>query len=198
MNIFEQIETTLPNMDGWCSVEKGKVLAMIVLAMKPSLCVEIGVWGGRSALPVALALKQNNSGKLVAIDAWSPKASVEGYDEKNADWWREQNHEIIYQKFLDLIHKNNVANFVSVARMKSDDYDLSKEIQYLHIDGQHTIQALTDVERYAVKVSKHGICVMDDILWDGGGVIKAVEKLKEFGFQELFKLGTGAVFQKYV
>lgn len=196
MNIFETIESNLPNMDGWCSVEKGKVLAMLVLATKPAVCVEIGVWGGRSALPVALALRQNGSGKLIAIDSWSPQASVEGYDKANSDWWKEQDHEAIYQKFLNTISRHQVGGFVEVVRSKSDDYALQTECQYLHVDGQHTIQALNDVERYATKVSLHGIVVMDDIEWSGGGVAKAVERLKEIGFQELFKLGTGAVFQR--
>jgi predicted O-methyltransferase YrrM len=195
--IFDRIECTIPNMAGWCSVEKAKTMAMLVMAMKPKVCVEIGVFAGRSTIPVAMALKENGGGKLIAIDAWSAMASIENETEQNREWWGKRvDYQAIYKAFLNSIELAGVSYYVSAFKLKSDSFDPPVRIDFLHIDGSHTIQAVKDVERFACKVPVHGIVVMDDLDWDGGGVLKALEKLKEMGFQELFKLGTGAVYQR--
>ncbi len=72
-----------------------------------------------------------------------------------------------------------------------------QEIDLLHIDGQHTEQAVKDVDRFARNVRRGGICCMDDIEWanDGDQQVKAaVERLKELGFVEKYPVGTGAMF----
>ena len=55
--LLANIVTTCGTMHGWATAEKCCTLASLVLANKPALAVEIGVWGGRSLLPVAMAMK---------------------------------------------------------------------------------------------------------------------------------------------
>jgi hypothetical protein len=41
-----------------------------------------------------------------------------------------------------------------------------------------------------------GLLFADDLNWTGGGVLRAVAKLKTMGFIELYRLDTGAMFQR--
>ena len=40
----------------------------MVLALRPAVVVEIGVWRGSSLLPMALALKELGRGQIVGVD----------------------------------------------------------------------------------------------------------------------------------
>lgn len=195
-NLTHKIATVVPTITGWCSVEKAQDLALAVLKTKSSISVEIGVWGGRSLVPIALAHKEQKHGVVWAIDPWSPTASTEGYDKVNADWWGAQNHELVYQNFIATLAQHGVADFVRVIRRKSDDVIPPDKICLLHVDGQHTDQAVKDIERFAVKVVIGGYVFVDDIQWSGGGVGRAVEKLLSMGFVKVFDRDTGAMFQR--
>lgn len=196
MTIFDEIETTIPNMMGWCSVEKAKTMAMLVMALKPMVCIEIGVFAGRSAIPIAMALKQNGFGKLIAIDAWSAEASIEAETDVNKDWWGTKlDYGSIYNQFVATMTKTNVRAFVEVIRGKSQDYKITGPIDFAHIDGNHSDPAIADVAKFGPAITKKGIVVMDDLDWVQGKVVIAAENLKRMGFQELFRLGSGAVYQ---
>jgi len=197
MTLFDRISTFIKNCPhGWASEEKGVSLAAAVLTMRPEICVEIGVWGGKSAIPIALALKEVGRGVLWAIDPWSPQASAAGQTEKNSQWWGEQDHELIYQYFLKNIEDTATQSCIRVIRQKSDDVQPPKQIGLFHCDGNHSDQAIRDVERFAPNVRTGGLVFMDDIQWEGGGVLRAVAKLKSFGFVSLYKMDTGELFQR--
>src|ERR1700690_4133454 len=51
--LFVQICSTIPTMDGWATLEKVCTFASLALAIKPNLCLEVGVFAGRSLIPVA-------------------------------------------------------------------------------------------------------------------------------------------------
>src|SRR5271170_6961170 len=84
--MFSRIATTLPTLDGWATSEKGCTLAALVLANKPKLVVEIGVFAGRSLLPMALALKANGSGKVIGIDPYDSQESAKDEFPDSAVW----------------------------------------------------------------------------------------------------------------
>src|SRR5215472_10241974 len=69
--------------------DSSNLLYGIVRSMKPSVCVEIGSASGQSTCYIGLALKENNSGMLYAIDPhiptyWSDDDSIDTYKELNA------------------------------------------------------------------------------------------------------------------
>jgi predicted O-methyltransferase YrrM len=197
VNLFTEIEEALAvNPHGWCSPEKAQILASIVLAIRPATSVEIGVFGGRSAIPIALAHKYLGFGNMVAIDPWSKEASIEGYQGQDKEWWEKIDHDKIYEVFMRQVTERALENVTTVLRAKSDDVQPPTQIGLLHIDGQHTEQAVRDVQRFAVNVVRGGFVVTDDITWPGGGVQRAVSFLKSIGFVHLYELGTGAVFQR--
>lgn len=195
ISTFNQISGWLddkrtPRLEGWATVEKAHALAATVFAIRPKVCVEIGVYAGRSLLPVALALKEIGGGVALGVDPWHPECSAEGYDKENAKWWREvANHKYAYDQLMDWRAQTKTAPIVQVIRFKSDDFDPPPCIDLLHIDGQHSEQARRDVARYASKVRVGGIVFMDDIGWANNGVqhVKlATDDLVNLGFVKLF------------
>lgn len=178
--------------EGWATEVKAHYLMMSVFTIRPAIAVEIGVWAGRSCIPIAMAMKECGRGVVHAIDPWSPDASAEGYDEKNAEWWKViANHHYAFKQFSQAIIATQTTAHIEIHKCKSDDWMPPDQIDLLHIDGQHTPQAIKDAERYASKVRVGGIVCMDDVHWHNGSnydVLTAVNKLKEMGFVDLFSL----------
>ena len=191
----ERIAALVPRMDGWCTVEKGCDLALAVIKLRAAVSVEIGVFGGRSLLPIALAHQGQDFGVVWAIDPWNPAASVIGQNEVNANWWGHCDHETIYQRFLAHVKTQGVDRYVKIIRQESDSVEPPPVIDLLHIDGNHSDQTIRDVSRFASKVRPGGFCFVDDLHW-AKGVETAVDNLLAMGFVKLFVRDTGAMFQR--
>lgn len=199
MELFKTIDKSVAVCPGWCTPEKARTIALLILGLKPSVSVEIGVFGGRSAIPIALAHKYLNHGEVICIDPWDNKAASSGYDKENSAWWKAVDMDEIYKSFMINVVKFETTKFMNIQRVPSDAFNPPENIGFLHVDGQHTDQAIRDVQRFASKVYPGGIVVMDDIHWENEGrreVGMAAEWLRFNGFTELFALGTGAVFQR--
>lgn len=198
MNVIREAHSSC---EGWCSWMKAEAMASLVIGMKHELSVEIGVFGGKSLLPVALAHQHNSFGRVIAIDPWMADASVEGQvNEADVKWWsNQQMHDGVLAGFKDKIRRYNLEGIVDVRRVKSNDMEPPSGIGLLSIDGNHGIQVLTDVERYATNVNRGGYVVMDDIFWSGGAVQQAIEHLVKLGFRELYRRreeNDWAIFQR--
>ena len=197
--IFNKLQYNIPKIHGWCDVEKALTLASIVIALRPKVCIEIGVFGGRSLVAMALACKEVNGGVVHGIDPWKAQVSVAGQTEADAQWWSKIDHEKLYQDYLKLIADAGVSAFVQTHRMTSDEAFPKMKwdaVGLLHVDGSHTEQAFRDIMNYSPLVQKGGICVADDIEWAQGYVKLGFEYMKGIGFVELYKLGTGAAFMR--
>jgi hypothetical protein len=107
--------------------------------------------------------------------------------------------ERIYRDFVSAVGRLRLDEFVVPVRAKSDDVAPQISIDLLHVDGAHTDQATRDVRRFANNIRIGGLCFMDDIDWTNGSgttVKTAVAELHSMGFVELYKVGTGALFQR--
>lgn len=195
--LFAAIEDSNRICTGWCDLEKANTLAAMILAMRPKLIVEIGIFGGRSFIPMAMAA-QLIGAKVVGIDPWDRGASLEGMeDAANLEWWSKLDHEQIYQGFMENLRKFGVDKAVTILKQRSDDVDLKDwVIDLLHIDGSHEETAYRDTTRYAARIPVGGIVVCDDVNWVSGAPKRGVEWLLKKGFRQLYALGTGAVFQR--
>lgn len=196
-HLFNRIAEINPHMPGWCSIEKAVVLAATVITLRPKIVVEIGVFGGRSLLPMAMAMRElQMDGMVIGIDPWDTKASMEEMEGENKAWWEKVDHEQIYRECMRYIDQEQVGRWISIHRQRSDEYKLPAryEIDLLHIDGSHGDTASCyDVKHYGSRVRTGGILVMDDIGW----AQKAYARLSATTyFRELYKLDTGAVFQR--
>ena len=194
--LFAQIEKLVPTLPGWCEPPKASDLAATVLALRPNVVVEIGVFGGRSLIPMALACQLIGKGRVIGIDPWSATISAADYTGENAEWWSKVDHDAVFANFTQAVDALQLREFVVIDRRKSDDVTPPTVIDLLHIDGSHSEQAVRDAERYAVHVRKGGFVFTDDDNWEGGGPAAAVKRLMEIGFVPLYKCGSGTAFQR--
>jgi len=199
--IFAEVETTLPEGGDWCSLEKALSLVTLIVGLRPSMVVELGVWMGGSAIPIAIALRHLGFGKLLAVDAWAREASVAGQENANAQWWGEtigaSGHNRAFETFVGRLKKHGIRKAsCMVRRQRTDEAEVPAMIDILHHDANHGPQAVADIERWAPSVRVGGVLVIDDLNWEGGHVQRARDVAIEMGFVELYKLGTGCVMQR--
>jgi len=206
VKLFAAVERAMDDADvGWCSREKAHTLAALVVGLRPTIAVELGVWLGGSAIPMALALKAIGAGKLFAIDAWSTEASAVGQDDAgdttHAEWWGttigDNGHRYAFETFLERLRRHEVSpDRCAVRKQRTDVAEVPACIDLLHHDANHGPQAVLDIERWAPAVRVGGMLVIDDIAWVGGHVAAARDRAVELGFLELYPLGTGCVMQR--
>lgn len=174
--------------DGWCWEDKAIKLAEVVWTLKPKLTVEVGVFGGKSFIPMAavVAHLDQNEGKHRAegIDAWSAVAAVSGNEgTPHEEFWGNQAMlDSIFNKAsarVNALASRSVrlikeTSEEAVARYKDGSIDL------LSIDGNHEeSHALHDAKKWWAKLSTGGVMAFDDTAWESQQ--KAVNWLKEHG-----------------
>jgi len=196
-DLRREIEDAAPEGGDWCDVDKAVQLASLVLEHRPEVVVELGVWRGGSAIPIAIALRYLGVGQLVAIDAWDVEASVAGQEGVNATWWRslgDEGHELAHQTFLRRLEKHAIEPYrCEVLRQRSDEAAVPFTIDILHHDANHGPQVVVDVERWAPSVRVGGLLILNDLGWPGGHVRRARDRALELGFVEQYPLGAGVV-----
>ena len=191
---MELLPKNFESIDGWCSRNKALKI-MEIVNDKTELIVEIGVFAGKSLLPLALKLKyENNNGKVIGIDPWSSEASIEGTnDSANNDWWSKINYDYFYNYTQNLLKKNNVDSIVELVRDKGENCVKKFEdetISILHIDGNHSEETSTkDVNMWSSKIIKGGFIIFDDTNWPT--TQRAQQLLIEKGFEEKYESKEG-------
>ncbi len=195
--LFREIEQMIPLVDGWCIPQKACDFAAIILALRPAVTIECGVWGGRGTLAMAMAHRYIRGGRVIAVDPWSAGDSVVGQVDQNAAWWSDQaKHDLVYARFLAHITTFGVGPFIDVRKERSDTFKLPEAAALVVIDGNHSDQAVKDVERLAPIIPVGGMLYLDDLNWSGGGVQRAAELAVSLGFVERFQRDEGAFFQR--
>lgn len=183
-------------IEGWCSLAKAYDLAAAVLTLRPEVCVEIGVFGGMSLIPIAMALNAVGHGQVIGIDPWDPVESIKGMTGENLKWWQNLDHEAIFRGFNEAVIAEGVSNQVVVLRQTSNSVKVPKVIDFFHCDGNHGEQAFKDIKRFGAKVRVGGLVYCDDIGWEGGAVGRGVRWLVDRGFVQIYARDTGAMFQR--
>ncbi len=157
--------------EGWCSEEKAQAFADLVVKVKPKVCVEIGVFGGASLIPVACALKALGSGIILGIDPWDNAECVKyldyAEDKEHIDWWSSVKLNFVYYHFLDKLILYELEDCCRILKMTSDRaVSEIGEIDILHIDGQRSQeQTLKDAKTYFPKVVSGGYIWVGDTLF---------------------------------
>ncbi len=157
----------LNQLDGWCSDFKASTLMELVWFMQPKVIVEIGVFGGKSLVPMGFALRQlKNGGIAYGIDPWSTAASVEGMEGANKDWWGSLDHAAILSKLQMKISEFKLNDTISLIQSTSATAPDISNIDILHIDGNHSNDAsYFDAIKWVPLVRSGGMIVFDDITW---------------------------------
>ncbi len=158
----------LQQLDGWCSTYKASTLIELVWFVQPQVVVEVGVFGGKSLIPMAFALKELGRGGVVfGIDPWSASISAEGMDGIHKDWWGSLDHAEILRKLQNKIGQFSLNNYIRLIQSTSAAAPEIPNIDILHIDGNHSEDAsYLDVLKWVPLVRRGGMIVFDDITWN--------------------------------
>lgn len=155
-------------------------------SLKPAVCVEIGSARGKSACHVGLALRENGSGKLWAIDPHRPTD------------WNDADSVDTFETIRRNLRSVGLERWVEVVREDSSTVAAgwSRPIDLLFIDGDHSYDGVkADWNAFARHVRPFGFVVFHDTLWDlrpdpryaraDMGVPRFVEELRREGYPVL-------------
>lgn len=174
--------------EGWCGADKAEHLFDLTLQSGCTMSLELGVFGGRSLIPIAMAHKEAGRGFVLGVDSWSRAASLEGTnDQANAEWWASLNYSSIYKSCTDAIDHFNLNDVCGTVRMKSLIFGTliaNDSVSLLHQDSNHSEEVTcAEVMMFAPKIMKGGIWVSDDSNWST--VKPSLKMLEGFGFDML-------------
>lgn len=170
-NYEENRDDYFGGIHGWCCKEKEKDIFYYLDRFNCKKGLEIGVFGGSSLVRLGYMFKANN-GFIIGIDPYEASYSNQ-YDEKgsvNYEWWKEINYKDIHEHALENIKKYNLEKHIGLLKIDSQTfskYVSFEELDFIHIDGNHTIeQALKDLIQYLPKLKDGSLIFFDDIGWD--------------------------------
>jgi len=164
--------TTPPvqSLPGWCTPEKARRLVELVLAERPINCVELGVFGGRSFIPIALALKHNGCGFIDGIDPYTVDAANEGLNDRaNVEYWSRMPMQEIGKGAQKAIEEFGVEGVATLTWKRSHDVvaDYADgSLDLLHQDSNHSEEvSVAEVRAWLPKLRAGGWWVFDDSDW---------------------------------
>lgn len=196
-----QIDELTP---GWCTAPKASRLAQIVKDAGAGgggvLAVELGVYGGRSAIAMALAIRfeLGGRGRVDAIDPYSLDAWFEGYaPEERHLWCVSVDLEAVHASAVRAVDALGVGRVVTFRVMRSEDAAAlyaPGSVDVLHQDGNHSeLVSSREVLAWADKVRPGGMWVADDTDW--ATTKRAQGELCARGFARVEDHGSWAVFR---
>ncbi len=193
--LYREIQLAIEGMEGWCSLDKAIDLADWVInpTFKPAIAVELGVFGGKSLIPIALGLRYTASklfgkaGIVYGIDPWKTVAAIEGENGKdNDDWWLNKvNLHDIHRLCMEAIWKNGLDDYVGVLRMSAEQAaPLFRDgsVGFLHQDSNHSeLVSCRQVKLWAPKLTPDALWILDDADWDSQAA--AIRLIEDLGFE---------------
>ncbi len=183
---------------GWLTPEVGAAMRNLIWKVKPDVCVEIGVFAGKSLINTALALKENGHGVVYGIDPWRKEIAILGAELTMEDpaYWDGIDLDAVHYDCIRAIWQHELEHYAVVIRATSKDarrliaWD---SVDILYIDGGHTEKASTyDAEIYTPCVKNGGHIWMDDTNYSSlKAAIELVERqcvlVKDFGHARLYR-----------
>lgn len=181
------IEAIPIDFAGGSGLAKAATVADLIRAHGATSFVEIGVYRGRSLLPVAAAMRWFGTGVATGIDPWgAAEAHQRDIDRFPAE--AGAINSFVADLDWDLIHAQvgaaaaemGLAAHCRLIRARSDAVAqrfAARSVDILHIDGNHDEdQVLLDLARYLPKVRHGGFVILDDFSWD---TVRAARDLLE-------------------
>lgn len=174
--------TSATGLPGWCERRKALHLAEIILEERPKLLVEIGVFGGRSFIPIALAAREANALSLsIGIDLWNAEAAIEGFDPSDADdaknikFWSEAPFTEANLRCMTTLEEQQLWPTACLMHARSEIVALSDcfapaSIDFLHLDSTHTAMVFErDVQNWLPLCRPGATIVFNDSHWPNLG-----------------------------
>lgn len=201
MDYKAELLNVVPTMNGWCDPTKANHIFDTVFERNPKVCVELGVFAGRSLIAFALALaKRGTKGSVVyGVDAWAPGPAAQNNDATNASWWRNLNYKGIKQECEAVCQKLNLGKYVRLCQATTvQAYSLVEgSIDVLHIDANHSPwDSCRDVTLWVDRVVDGGIVYLGDEDWSTMSYAKELLLRKCNKLTEIKTSNVCGVYQK--
>lgn len=168
-HIEDAIWNYIPHMEGWCTPDRCCEMADRILETKAAVCVDIGVFAGRSTIAMGFAAREIGIAKVYGIDPWKIETAIEGDNvEENARWWRESsNLEEMHKQTMHSIWAHRLDEWITIIRNGSQyAHGLFGVIDFINIDGCHTeLASCRDVNLYLPKLRSGSYLTFDDSDW---------------------------------
>lgn len=161
----------MSGIHGWCSDEKALVMMDVINKNKCRYCIEIGVFSGKSLLPIARTVQYNESGVVYAIDAWDRAAAIKGLIPSNPNygWWKQIDFDHLYHETKNIMNQNGLIPYCHFMKNLSQDVVSlfgDGTIDFIHFDGNHNEKSIfSDVTSYYPKIKNGGFIVLNDPNW---------------------------------
>jgi len=156
-----------PPSDGMQNFTRMKFLYDAVRTMAPKtggVALEIGVYNAGSTVYLAKAAARNGIDRVVGIDLFTGTPS-----------WNQEIDTL--PKALERLAEYGLAEYVTLIRSHSLQYEWKEPIAVLHLDADHEYSAVAaDIARYAPFVIEEGIIIFDDYDTDHPGVCRAAHE----------------------
>lgn len=195
---------------GGSSITKALVVADLVLEHELSTYVEIGVYKGRSLMPVGAMFAALGRGTAVGIDPYSlveaMQDDLDHFPEETAqqvnEFVRSQDWDAMHDGVVALIDELGCGDHCEIVRATSasavERFD-DASIDVLHIDGNHDTESVrADVEAYRPKLSPGAFVVLDGASWPSVRPVHAdlsASGERVFELLDLPKMNDFAVFR---
>lgn len=149
------------------------------------ISVELGVFYGRSLLPMGFAHKQLDVGYTIGFDAYDNSVCVEGTnDERNNEWWSRQDLNAAHESVQTAIELNDLADYCIVSKCRSDEAAKQfkdNSVSILHLDSSHNGETISsELTLWTPKMKNGATLIADDVLWAES--IGGYAKLPQFGY----------------
>jgi hypothetical protein len=162
---------------GWCPLEKSGQIYDSVLELVSKfgdpICIELGVYAGKSLVAAAAALRDAGRGIITGIDPWDVEQGIEGLADdgeqgKHKQAWSKpdnvREYEEVFTEAQRVTHGMPVELRKGLPDSFASEYD---KIHYLHIDDNHSpTVSVRNVLTWMPKLVSGGVLVLDDAGWD--------------------------------
>jgi hypothetical protein len=199
IELERSIRAIIPAIAGWCTAMKACRMAEHVIEIDAARLVELGVYGGRGTVAMALACRHKKSGIVYGVDTWHVESSLVGTNPTGVcEWWTAADLERIYRSFLSTLLDLKLTAFAVPLRMSSADAAKLFErgsVDVLHQDSNHSEEVTcAEVELWWPLVRAGGYWFFDDVCVPT--TAKAYGMLLERGCKVEFNDGHWAALRK--
>jgi predicted O-methyltransferase YrrM len=204
---MEELAKVIEGVEGWCTLHKAWKLHELAMDSQCNLAVEIGIYGGKSLLPVAAAFAKKGAGRIFGVEPWENAVAIEtATSAENDEWWARHDLIAIKRGFLKRVVELELEAYVRLLEIPSDaaimvfqSARFNGKVDLIHIDGAHSLEESVFDCAYWLRILRSGgHIVLDDINWATVGI--AFEFLKSAAIMtysiDNAEEGHFAVFQK--
>ena len=183
-NVKKQALEAMKDIHGMCSQHRASFLIDLIIAIQPQTVVEIGVYGGKSLIPMAFALRANGSGTIYGIDPWNKMDAIEGTQGELRNWLNSLDYEYVLYCLNYKMEQYSLQNQIQLVRSTAMDAPAIPDIDILLFDRYFSEEdAYIEFNKWVPLVKSGGIIIVNNVSWAKHAKVnpvKATEWLNQY------------------